>query len=738
MKRLNQYDVAYDKSIYSWDEALPIGNGKLGCLLYGDGPFRIAVDRVDLWDTRPAPATQEKGFNFANLVRLVKSGNETDWKEYCRLFDTVYEDTPYPTKLTAGRIELDFGVKTDDVLSRVNLRTAIATAQVGGAQIEAFASATQFVCVAKIQGQYALNLHIPDYVSGDESGKHNNGSGIGNAEADGCLRYPRAQIVRDGEFTYYRQETKTDFSYGVVVLEKKYETHSELYFTVATNKDGENFVDLAKSELSQAAAIGYERLKKAHVAWWKRYWAQSEISVGDELLEKTYYRSYYLFASCSRKGFYPMPLQGVWTADNDSLPPWKGDYHHDTNTQLSYQSFLKGNRMDEGSVFVDYLWSLKGEFERFARDFYGVDGLLIPGVSTIYGKPMGGWAHYALSPTMSVWTAQSFDEFWLYTGDKAFLENRAYPFLKGVGDALAGLLEERDGKLYLPLSSSPEIFDATKEAYLQPNSNFDLALLRYLYKTLVEYCRILGKNGEKYAKIYAKLDKIALIDGGVALDKTRKLHESHRHFSHLMCMYPLHLINFDTPENKSVYEQSIFEIERLGTGNWVGFSFAMCAQIYAMAGMGNGAYEKLRQFADGFVAENGFHLNGDFKNYGYSTLHYRPFTLESSFGFCDALQEMLLQEHQGYIDLFPAIPEKWKKASFKNLRSYQGVLVGAATENGKLTTFSLRSKKAVTRSVKNTFGKEELHFSNGQTVRCKAGEIFMVSFVGELQWIERN
>ena len=738
MKRLNQYDVAYDKSIYSWDEALPIGNGKLGCLLYGDGPFRIAIDRVDLWDTRPAPATQEKGFNFANLVRLVKSGNETDWKEYCRLFDTVYEDTPYPTKLTAGRIELDFGVKTDDIFSRVNLRTAIATVQVGGAQIEAFASATQFVCVSKIQGQYALNLHIPDYVSGDESGKHNNGSGIGNAEADGCLRYPRAQIVRDGEFTYYRQETKTDFSYGVVVLEKKYETHSELYFTVATNKDGENFVDLAKSELSQAAAIGYECLKKAHVAWWKRYWAQSEISVGDELLEKTYYRSYYLFASCSRKGFYPMPLQGVWTADNDSLPPWKGDYHHDTNTQLSYQSFLKGNRMDEGSVFVDYLWSLKGEFERFARDFYGVDGLLIPGVSTIYGKPMGGWAHYALSPTMSVWTAQSFDEFWLYTGDKAFLENRAYPFLKGVGDALAGLLEEGDGKLYLPLSSSPEIFDATKEAYLQPNSNFDLALLRYLYKTLVEYCRILGKNGEKYAKIYEKLDEIALIDGGVALDKTRKLHESHRHFSHLMCMYPLHLINFDTPENKSVYEQSIFEIERLGTGNWVGFSFAMCAQIYAMAGMGNGAYEKLRQFADGFVAENGFHLNGDFKNYGYSTLHYRPFTLESSFGFCDALQEMLLQEHQGYIDLFPAIPEKWKKASFKNLRSYQGVLVGAATENGKLTAFLLRSKKAVTLSVKNTFGKEELHFSNGQTVRCKAGEIFMVSFVGELQWIERN
>ena len=735
MKRLERYDVVYNKSITSWDEALPLGNGKLGCLLYGDGPFRLAVDRTDLWDTRLAPATKEAGFTFQNLVRLVKSGKETDWKEYCRLFDSVYEDTPYPTKLTAGRIELDFGVKTDETVSRVILRSAIANVEINGgktAKIEAFASATAFVGVARVQGEYALRLHIPDYISGDESGCHLNGSGIGNAEADGCLRYPRAKVVKDGAFTYYRQETKTDFSYGVVVLEKKYAGYSELYFTVATKQDGAEFISLAKEELSRAANIGYEALKKAHVGWWKRFWAKSEISVGDTLLEKTYYRSYYLFASCSRKGFYPMPLQGVWTADNDSLPPWKGDYHHDTNTQLSYQSFLKGNRMDEGSAFVDYLWSLKGEFEGFAKDFYGVEGLLIPGVSTIDGKPMGGWAHYALSPTMSVWTAQSFDEYWLYTADKTFLENRAYPFLKGVGDALAGLLEERNGKLYLPLTSSPEIFDATREAYLEPNSNFDLALLRYLYKTLVEYCRILGKNGEKYVEIYAKLDEIALIDGGVALDKTRKLHESHRHFSHLMCMYPLHLINFDTPEHKSVYEHSIFEIERLGTGNWVGFSFAMCAQIYAMARMGNSAYEKLRQFADGFVAENGFHLNGDFKNYGYSTLHYRPFTLESSFGFCDALQEMLLQEHQGYIDLFPAIPEKWKKASFQNLRSYGGVLVSAQTQDGAVTAFSVRSEKPITVAVKNSFGKEELRFSDGQTVRCKAGEIFTIFVDGKV------
>jgi len=97
-----------------------------------------------------------------------------------------------------------------------------------------------------------------------------------------------------------------------------------------------------------------------------------------------------------------MPLQGVWTADNDKLPPWKGDYHHDTNTQLSYQAYLKANRLSEGENFLDYLWELKPQFEKVAREFYNVDGLIIPGVSTIDGKPMGGWAQYSLSPTMSI------------------------------------------------------------------------------------------------------------------------------------------------------------------------------------------------------------------------------------------------------------------------------------------------------------------------------------------------
>ena len=193
-----------------------------------------------------------------------------------------------------------------------------------------------------------------------------------------------------------------------------------------------------------------------------------------------------------------------------------------------------------------------------------------------------------------------------------------------------------------------------------------------------------------------------------------------------MCLYPLHLINYDTEEHKKIYEKSLLDIELLGTGMWVGFSFAMCAQIYAMAHIGNAAYEKLRQFCNGFVAKNGFHLNGDFQNYGYTTFHYRPFTLESLFGFCDALQEMLLQEHQGYVHLFPAIPKDWseRSISFRDFRSYEGVLISAKRQKNKITAFTVKTNKKIALRIRNDFGREELLFSNGQKISCKVGEIF--------------
>ena len=106
---------------------------------------------------------------------------------------------------------------------------------------------------------------------------------------------------------------------------------------------------------------------------------------------------------------------------------------------------------------------------------------------------------------------------------------------------------------------------------------------------------------------------------------------------------------------------------------WVGFSFVWMAHLYAVQGNGEGAYEQLRIFWESFCSPNGFHLNGDYKRRGYTTFHYRPFTLEANMYAADGLQEMLLQTRKGRIDLFPAVPESWKEKEEEGRRKFKGV-----------------------------------------------------------------
>lgn len=689
----------------NWDEGAPLGNGRTGSLVYGRGIVKITADRTDLWDLRPNETTLEKGFTYANLVRLSKSGKEEEWAERERLFEDIFMGKPYPSKITAGRLELAFGKNAEDISCTLDLNKATAEIYCGEKRLTSvFVSGEANVGVIRTYAEYNLRLHVPAYLSGMPQ----NGSGLEDNLANMSLKYPPAVMKSDGKFTWYEQNTHTKYAFGIIV----YESDGVIYYTLVTTDDDEDYIAYGKKMLLNAAQCGVERLFALHKKEWGKYWRKSRITTGDRLLDDTYKKSWYLFKCCSGKGGYPMPLQGVWTADNDCLPPWKGDYHYDTNTELSYQSYLKANRLEEGVVFVDYLWKLKPTYEKFAKEFFGVNGLLIPSCSTLDGKAMGGWAQYSLSPTMTIWAAQNFDEYYLYTGDEKFLKERAYPFFKETGSAIKSLLTEKNGKLYLPLSSSPEIFDDTRKAYLRENSNFDLALLIYLFRTLKVYAEKLGDDSSEYEAILEKFDDIAVSpDGVVMLDKTQKLPETHRHFSHLMCLYPLHLINYDTEENKRIYESTIKDLEILGTGYWVGFSFVQSAQIYAMAKNGNASYERLRQFCRGFVGDNGFHLNGDFRHFGYTQFHYRPFTLEALFGFCDALHEMLLQDHTGKIELFAAIPQEWKTRTigFKNLRSRGGLIISAKLKNGIITELSVTAPKECRVSING----ETYHLNKG-------------------------
>jgi hypothetical protein len=141
------------------------------------------------------------------------------------------------------------------------------------------------------------------------------------------------------------------------------------------------------------------------------------------LIERQWYQEQYRFGSTSRRGAPPISLQAIWTADNGRIPPWKGDFHHDLNTQLSYWPCYTGNHLDEGLAYLDHLDGNRAAYKAYTKRYFGVDGLNVPGVTTLDGKEMGGWIQY-----VQRW-AHGGHHYWLhwrYSMD-GFLRTRAYP-----------------------------------------------------------------------------------------------------------------------------------------------------------------------------------------------------------------------------------------------------------------------------------------------------------------------
>ena len=391
--------------------------------------------------------------------------------------------------------------------------------------------------------------------------------------------------------------------------------------------------------------------------FWKGYWAQSSVSLPDTLLQKQYDNEMYKFGSAAREDSYPISLQAVWTADNGMLPPWKGDYHHDLNTQLSYWPAYTGNHLQEGMGYLNTLWEQRDVYKKYTREYFGTDGMNVPGVCTLTGEPMGGWVQYSMSPTVSAWLGQHFYLHWKYSADRIFLKERAYPFLKDVATYLEQISTvDADGVRRLPLSSSPEIFDNSINAWFKDMTNYDLSLMHFAFNAASELASELGLADEAahWKAIGAQLPDLNLDeDRALTFAKGFPYDQSHRHFSHAMSIHPLGLIDWSQGgKSQEIIKATLKKLQDFGPDYWCGYSYSWFGNMKARAFDGEGAADALRTFAECFCLPNTFHANGDQTKSGKSKFTYRPFTLEGNFAFAAGIQEMLLQSHRRY----PGVP----------------------------------------------------------------------------------
>lgn len=690
-----------------WDEAIPLGNGLMGALLWGrDNRLTLSLDRGDLWDLRPTERFLQPDWTWQTLRRLVAEGKQDQIVE---MFDKPYRH-PYPSKIPAGRIELTLDRSVRAASFDLDLSRAIGAARWRGGSCRVFCSAAAKVGLALVTGSgVRLKVAPPSFGGALAQGALPKAGDLAN------LGYPAPESGRRGTVQWALQRGVAAFAFALVAGARKVGRDTLIAYTVACTNDGPDPVAIGRERVEEALAAGFQAMLKPHAQWWMAFWSRSSVRLPDPALQQHYELVQYFYGAASRRGAPPIPLQGVWTADEGTLPPWKGDYHHDLNTQLTYWAYLAADHLDEGLCFLDFLWNLLPRARRFAREFYGTPGACLPGVAALDGQPLGGWAQYSIAPSNSAWLAHAFYLHWRYTLDRTFLRDRAYPWCAEVGTCMAALLEEGpDGKLRIPLSASPEFHDNKLKAWMKPNTTYDLALFRWLFGALAEMAGELGDAGAagRWRQVLDKLEGFAIVESdqwahnnALKLSPEERLTETHRHMSHLMPIHPLGLIHVEAGAGDcKIIKASLKQIDYFGTGLWCGYSFGWMACIAARARQPEKARTMLEIFIKAFVSRNGFHLNGDFKNQGYSLFKYRPFTLEGNFAAAQGVHEMLLQSWGGVVRVFPAVSQEWPDVSFEGLRAEGGLKVSARREGGETVWVRIAADVEGRVRLRNPFG----------------------------------
>ncbi len=396
----------------------------------------------------------------------------------------------------------------------------------------------------------------------------------------------------------------------------------------------------------------------------------------------------YLMVSGS-SGELPINLQGKW--NEDLQPPWESDYHLDINLQMCYW-FVETLGMKHAA---DTLFNLIERYAPYGKEvaqrLYGCRGLTMCIQTDVWGRVTPEACGWAVWTGAAPWLGQHMFMHWRYTKDMEFLRERCYPFLKEVAAFYEDYLLEKDGKLWIVPSQSPEnSFEETGDFWpvsIGYNSAMDIQLITELMSCAAESAELLGVDADKvqqWRSIAARLPALSVDSIGRLneWDKERVENEpGHRHLSHLYGLYPSQLFEPNGWQWKAA-ERSLDARLQHGGGH-TGWSRSWVACLMARLGRSEEAWHHFTE------------LIGEFATISLLDLHPpRIFQIDGNMGGTACVCEMLMQSRRSCLRLLPALPAAWEKGSVRNFRAQDGVTVSFAWEEGKLTSFELHAEEA--------------------------------------------
>lgn len=708
---LARNDLVYNVLPPRWVFGLPIGNGKVGGMIWVEDESKVIVtlDSVWAWDYRQTPIQHPETNNYARFRELMAAGREEEAEQVLR------PGGKQPTKTYVGRLVIDTGRKI----------TGEARLHLGSAEVDLEVQTDDGKTISL---KFAAYANIPAIAV-----DHNPRAAIKDIRLE---RLTPEQVGLDGVpelengttegVEWIRQDIPS--SPSIVVALVRGETQS--FATVQVTRTGEDPVEEAVHLLKAVSANPGVHLED-HRAWWGRFWDRSSVQTPDEKIESVWYMGLYMLASASRAGGCAVSLHGVWAPDS-CIPPALGFYIWDFYSQ--HWGLYTANHLGIGEVFCDHFLSILPRLKEETRRFFGWDGVFVPGFMIVDGSWIYlGHNQVLIWPGTSAWVAQAFWWQYLYSNDTDFLRQKAYPFMRECMLFYEGLLEKGDdGRYHLNVSYAPEFKGWIRDDTLS------LAVIRYLIDGLLKAVEIL-QDDEPHLPIWQEisenLQEYHVDDSGIMFGEDLQYTESHRHMSHLGPVYPCDSLNVDgSSADRQLIDRTINNVILKGYGTFVGWAFVWLSAIAARAGRGQMAWWTLKQYADAFVPCNTYNLNLDWERNGISI---QPDTLcvDGNMGAVDSLNQMLLQSWGGRIRVFPGCPSHWREIRFDNLRCEGGVEVSAVRSEGRTRGVRLESASEANVRLVNPFGNSR-GYLNGQPIEADAdGDIVVNLGAGHPVWL---